>query len=247
MRWAPPEGSGGAMTRNIVILTGAGVSRESGLETFRDPDGIWARVRVEDVATPDAFERNPAAVLAFYNMRRRNLLQGHVQPNAAHHALAALDAAWPGEFLLVTQNVDDLHERAGSRRLVHMHGESLKARCLACAAVLAWRGDLDLDSRCGGCGTVGRLRPDVVWFGEMPHEMDRIAAALAGADLFLSIGTSGNVYPAAAFVQEARRAGARTIELNLEPSEGARMFDESRYGKATALVPPFLAALLDAR
>jgi len=235
------------MTRNIVILTGAGVSRESGLETFRDPDGIWASVRVEDVATPDAFERNPAAVLAFYNMRRRNLLQGHVQPNAAHHALAALDAAWPGEFLLVTQNVDDLHERAGSRRLVHMHGESLQARCLACAAVLSWRDDLDLESRCGGCGTVGRLRPNVVWFGEMPHEMDRIGAALAGADLFLSIGTSGNVYPAAGFVQEARRAGARTIELNLEPGEGARLFGESHYGKATALVPPFLAALLDGR
>lgn len=233
------------MARNIVILTGAGISRESGLETFRDADGIWARVRVEDVATPEAFERNPAAVLAFYNMRRRKLLEGPVQPNEAHRALAQLEAVWPGEFLLVTQNVDDLHERAGSQKLAHMHGESLKARCLACEAVLPWRGDLDLGSRCAACGGVGRLRPNVVWFGEMPQEIERIAAALAAADLFLSIGTSGNVYPAAGFVQEARRAGARTVELNLEPSEGARLFDEAHYGKATEIVPAFLAALID--
>jgi NAD-dependent deacetylase len=235
------------MPRNIVILTGAGISRESGLETFRDPDGIWAKVRVEDVATPEAFARDPERVLAFYNMRRRNLLAGHIQPNLAHRALARLEADWPGDFLLVTQNVDDLHERAGSRKLVHMHGESLKARCLACEAVAPWREDLDGKSRCPACGAAGRLRPNVVWFGEMPQETDRIAEALGAADLFVSIGTSGNVYPAAGFVLEARARGARTVELNLEPSEGASLFDETFYGKATELVPPFVERLVGGR
>jgi NAD-dependent protein deacetylase/lipoamidase len=231
------------MARNIVILTGAGISRESGLETFRDPDGIWAQVRVEDVATPEAFARDPERVLAFYNMRRRKLTSGEVLPNAAHRALARLEADWPGEFLLVTQNVDDLHERAGSRKLVHMHGESLKARCLACDAVVPWRADLDRLSRCPVCDTVGELRPDVVWFGEIPHETERIADALETVDLFVSIGTSGNVYPAAGFVLEARARGARTVELNLEPSEGASLFEEALYGKATELVPPFVERL----
>lgn len=235
------------MARNIVILTGAGISRESGLETFRDPDGIWAKVRVEDVATPEAFARDPERVLAFYNMRRRNLLAGHILPNAAHRALARLEADWPGGFLLVTQNVDDLHERAGSRQLVHMHGESLKARCLGCAGVSPWREDLDRTSRCPACGETGRLRPNVVWFGEIPHETERIAAALERADLFVSIGTSGNVYPAAGFVLEARARGARTVELNLEPSEGASLFDEALYGKATELVPPFVERLVAGR
>ena len=232
------------MARNIVILTGAGISRESGLETFRDPDGIWATVRVEDVATPEAFARDPERVLAFYNMRRRKLTAGDILPNAAHRALARLEADWPGEFLLVTQNVDDLHERAGSRKLVHMHGESLKARCLACEAVAPWREDLDRASRCAACGETGRLRPNVVWFGEIPQGTDRIAEALGVADLFVSIGTSGNVYPAAGFVLEARARGARTVELNLEPSEGASLFDETLYGKATELVPPFVERLV---
>ena len=235
------------MPRNIVILTGAGISRESGLETFRDPDGIWATVRVEDVATPEAFARDPERVLAFYNMRRRKLTAGDILPNAAHRALARLEADWPGEFLLVTQNVDDLHERAGSRKLVHMHGESLKARCLACEAVAPWREDLDSDSRCPACGETGRLRPNVVWFGEIPHQTDRIAEALGMADLFVSIGTSGNVYPAAGFVLEARARGARTVELNLEPSEGASLFDETLYGRATELVPPFVERLVAGR
>jgi NAD-dependent deacetylase len=235
------------MARNIVILTGAGISRESGLETFRDPDGIWATVRVEDVATPEAFARDPERVLAFYNMRRRKLTAGDILPNAAHRALARLEADWPGEFLLVTQNVDDLHERAGSRKLVHMHGESLKARCLACEAVAPWRADLDGKSRCPACGETGRLRPNVVWFGEIPQETDRIAEALGTADLFVSIGTSGNVYPAAGFVLEARARGARTFELNLEPSEGASLFDETLYGRATELVPPFVERLVAGR
>jgi len=232
------------MARNIVILTGAGISRESGLETFRDPDGIWAQVRVEDVATPEAFERDPDRVLAFYNMRRRNLLSGRIAPNAAHHALARLEAAWPGGFLLVTQNVDDLHERAGSQKLVHMHGESLKARCLACETVVGWRADLDRASRCPACEEVGRLRPNVVWFGEIPHDTGRIAEALEQVDLFVSIGTSGHVYPAAGFVLEARVRGAQTVELNLEPSEGASLFGEALYGKATELVPPFVDRLI---
>jgi NAD-dependent deacetylase len=228
----------------IVILTGAGISRESGIETFRDPHGIWARVKIEDVATPQAFARDPARVHAFYNMRRRRLVAGGIEPNAAHFALARLDAAWAGDFLLVTQNVDDLHLRAGSVRLLPMHGESLKARCAACGDVRPHRDDLSLDDICPACGQVGSLRPDVVWFGEMPLGMDRIAAALADCDLFVSIGTSGNVYPAAGFVAEARRVGAHTVELNLEPSEGASLFAEHRYGKATEIVPGFVEELL---
>jgi len=197
------------------------------------------------VATPEAYARDPERVLAFYNMRRRNLLRPEIAPNAAHVALAELERRWPAEFLLVTQNIDDLHERAGSRKLVHMHGEMLKARCAACGAVKAWRGDLGPATSCAGCGSTGRMRPHVVWFGEMPLEMDLIYAALGRATLFVSIGTSGNVYPAAGFVQEARAsAGARTVELNLEPSEGATLFEERRYGPATEIVPRFVADLL---
>lgn len=229
----------------IVVLTGAGVSQESGLDTFRDKGGLWSRVRVEDVATPEAFARDPERVLAFYNMRRRNLRAGHIRPNAAHRALAELERRWRGDFLLVTQNIDDLHERAGSTRLVHMHGEMLKARCLGCRAVVMHEEDLALATRCPACGAAGRLRPHVVWFGELPFEMERIGAALERCGLFLSIGTSGNVYPAAGFVAEARRnAAVRTIELNLEPSRGASLFDEHRYGPASAIVPGFVAELL---
>lgn len=228
----------------IVLLTGAGISQESGLDTFRDAGGLWSRVRLEDVATPEAFARDPARVLDFYNMRRRNLRAGHVQPNAAHRALAELERCWPGEVLLVTQNIDDLHERAGSRRLVHMHGEMLKARCTRCGGIAPQEDDITLATPCFGCGRTGGLRPHVVWFGEMPFEMARISAALERCDLFLSIGTSGNVYPAAGFVAEARRAGARTVELNLEPSLGASLFDERRYGRASATVPAYVAELL---
>lgn len=230
--------------RRIVVLTGAGVSQESGLDTFRDADGIWSRYRVEDVATPEAFARNPRQVHDFYNLRRRNLLAGHVKPNAAHAALAELERRWPDEFLLVTQNIDDLHERAGSRKLVHMHGEMRKVRCAACGAVTANDADLSVDSVCDACTSSGTLRPHVVWFGEMPLEMEHIGGALARCNLFISVGTSGNVYPAAGFVAEANAAGARTVELNLEPSLGRSHFAEGRYGKATAIVPDFVATLL---
>jgi NAD-dependent deacetylase len=232
--------------RSIVVLTGAGISKESGLDTFRDADGLWAKVRVEDVATPEAFARDPARVHDFYNARRRGMASSNVQPNAAHRALAALERAWPGEFLLVTQNIDDLHERAGSQNLIHMHGELLKARCERCGAVHRHDHDLSLATPCPACREIGGMRPHVVWFGEMPFAMDRIYEALARCTIFISIGTSGNVYPAAGFVQEARRHRAHTVELNLEPSEGASLFLERRYGAATEVVPAYVETLLAA-
>ena len=229
---------------DIVVLTGAGISRESGLATFRDPDGVWAKVRLEDVATPEAFARDPARVHAFYNARRTQLADAAVAPNAAHLALAELERRWQGGFLLVTQNVDDLHERAGSRALLHMHGELGRARCARCEATHPWTGPLDVATPCPSCGRAGGMRPDVVWFGEMPLHMERIAAALDRCGLFVAIGTSGNVYPAAGFVAEVR-GRAHTVELNLEPSEGARLFDEVHHGPATQVVPAFVAGLLD--
>jgi NAD-dependent deacetylase len=229
----------------IVILTGAGISKESGLDTFRDADGIWAKVRLEDVATPDAFVADPARVHAFYNARRRALLNSNVTPNAGHRALALLERNWPGQVLVVTQNIDNLHERAGTRHLVHMHGELLKARCLDCGKVMEWPDDLSEDSICPGCWQSGGLRPHVVWFGEMPLDVVRIQEALAVCDLFVAIGTSGIVYPAAGFVEEARSAGAHTVELNLEPSEGHSRFGERVYGPASEVVPAFVEDLLD--
>jgi NAD-dependent deacetylase len=234
------------MTRSppaIVVLTGAGISRESGLATFRDPDGAWARVRLEDVATPEAFERDPAQVHAFYNARRAQLAE--VGPNAAHLALAELERRWPGTFLLVTQNVDDLHERAGSRRLLHMHGELLRARCEGCGAGLRWTDALSSVTPCPACGARGGMRPDIVWFGEVPMHMEAIGAALDRCGLFVAIGTSGNVYPAAGFVAGVRDR-ARTVELNLEPSLGTHLFDESHAGPATRTVPAFVAEVLAA-
>ena len=233
------------MMGNVFVLTGAGVSAESGLGTFRDRDGLWARFDLSEVATPEGFARNPARVQAFYDMRRRNLLDA--SPNAAHHALARLEvelAARGGSLFLCTQNIDDLHERAGSRRVVHMHGKLLEARCLACAAVVDWRGDLSGEPACPNCGRPGTLRPNVVWFGEMPMEMDEIEEALAASDLFAAIGTSGSVYPAAGFVEEARGAGMRTCELNLAPSDNAWAFDEARYGPASGIVPAWVEDLL---
>ncbi len=232
-------------TRRIVVLTGAGISKESGLDTFRDPDGIWATVSVEEVATPEAFARNPVRVHAFYNARRRGLLGDGVEPNAAHLALARLERDWPGETLLVTQNIDNLHERAGSKILIHMHGELLKARCEGCGAVMAWHQDMEMTTPCPGCEAAGGLRVHVVWFGEMPFETDRIYQTLGSCDLFVSIGTSGSVYPAAGFVQEARLNGiARTVELNLEPSEGITLFHEAAHGPATEVVPAFVDRVL---
>lgn len=229
----------------IVILTGAGISKESGLDTFRCEGGIWSKVRLEDVATPEGFAADPDLVHDFYNARRRGLLAPDIQPNAAHLALARLEQAWPGRVLVVTQNIDDLHERAGSRDLIHMHGELLKIRCIHCDQPLAWRQDLFVHHPCPECGRTGALRPHVVWFGEIPLQMERIMTALSQCDLFVSIGTSGHVYPAAGFVAQVRRQGrAHTIEANLEPSEGASLFAESRHGPATAIIPALVDELL---
>lgn len=225
----------------IVILTGAGISAESGLATFRGPDGLWEGHRVEDVCTPEALARDEALVHRFYDERRAKLAQ--VQPNPAHQALATLDAQWPGDLLIVTQNVDDLHERAGATRLIHMHGELKSALCAACGKAVPWTDTLPPGARCAGCGQP-RLRPDIVFFGEMPYDMDRIDAALRNADLFVSVGTSGAVYPAAGFVQTARHAGARTLELNLEPSAGSFYFHETRLGPASERVPELVLDLL---
>jgi NAD-dependent deacetylase len=233
--------------RNLVVLTGAGISAESGVPTFRASDGLWEGHRVEAVATPEGYAADPALVQDFYNQRRRQL--SGVHPNAAHRALADLAARWQGDFLLVTQNVDDLHDRAHAEtppaagfELMHMHGELLKARCTRTDVVAHWPGDMAADEP-SPHHPEGRMRPHIVWFGEMPLEMERIEAALANCDLFVSIGTSGAVYPAAGFVQLARYAGARTVEINLEPSLGASLFDEGIYGPATQAVPAFFAGL----
>jgi NAD-dependent deacetylase len=228
---------------NIVVLTGAGISAESGLATFRGPDGLWEGHRVEDVCTPQALVRDPALVHDFYDQRRAKLAE--VEPNAAHHALARLDAAWPGELLIATQNVDDLHERAGAKRLLHMHGELKSALCAGCGARHRWEAPMGDGPSCPSCGAA-RLRPDIVFFGEMPYDMERIDRALERADLFVSIGTSGAVYPAAGFVQTARHYGAWALELNLEPSAGSYLFTESRMGPASELVPAWVEEVLGA-
>lgn len=228
--------------RDIVILTGAGISAESGVPTFRGPDGLWEGQRVEDVATPDGYRRNPDLVLDFYDQRRANLSK--VEPNAAHIALGRLDAAWNGRLLIVTQNVDDLHERGGAKRLLHMHGELNSGLCLSCGERRPFEGQMASRPPCAACGIDGHVRPDIVWFGEMPYRMDEIDNAIATCDLFVSIGTSGAVFPAAGFVQSARYAGARTLELNLDPSEGSIFFNESRMGKAGDLVPQWVDEVL---
>ena len=233
--------------RNLVVLTGAGISAESGVPTFRAEDGLWCGHRVEDVATPEGYAADPALVQDFYDQRRRQLAD--VAPNAAHRALADLAARWAGDFLLVTQNVDDLHDRAHVEtppadefELIHMHGELLKARCTRSGVVTNWTGDMAAD-QASPHHPEGVMRPHIVWFGEMPLEMARIERALERCDLFVSIGTSGAVYPAAGFVQLARQARARTVEINLEPTQGARLFDEGVYGLATQAVPGFFDVL----
>lgn len=233
--------------RRIFVLTGAGVSAESGLGTFRDKsgEGIWAKFDPMKLATPEAFARDPETVLAFYDARRRNLL--NAKPNSAHFALARLErglAAEGGRLTLVTQNIDDLHERGGSRRVLHMHGELLKARCQNCEAVLSWPRDLSVDDVCPECDLSGVLRPDVVWFGELPHHLEDIDRALQAADLFVAIGTSGAVYPAAGYVAEARAYGVPTCEINLEAADNAFCFDDARYGPASETVPAWVEELL---
>ncbi|BDH46254.1 NAD-dependent protein deacylase [Salmonella enterica subsp. enterica serovar Choleraesuis] len=226
----------------VVVLTGAGISAESGIRTFRAADGLWEEHRVEDVATPEGFARDQQLVQNFYNQRRRQLQE--VQPNAAHQALAKLEAALGDRFTLITQNIDNLHERAGSHQVIHMHGELLKMRCSNSGQIVDWTGDAAVGERCHCCQFPALLRPHIVWFGEMPLYMDNIYQALAQADVFVAIGTSGNVYPAAGFVHEARLQGAHTVELNLEPSLVKNEFAEHQYGKATEVVPEWVDGLL---
>lgn len=226
--------------KNIVILTGAGISAESGLGTFRDKDGIWTKYPLEDLATPEGFARDPAFVHGFYNDRRAQLKTA--VPHAGHKALARLEQSVLAHgkfFTLVTQNVDNLHEKAGSMQdnLVHMHGELMKVRCEICSEVTEFSGALSVETVCLQCQTSGSMRPQVVWFGEMPLEMDRIETALAACELFVSIGTSGDVYPAAGFCNMAKHFGAVTMELNLEPSSNAATFADARYGLASEIVP----------
>jgi len=231
--------------KNIVILTGAGVSADSGVATFRDAGGIWAQYSIEEVATPEAFSRDPEKVHGFYNMRRAGL-KG-VEPNAAHHALARLErelAARGGKVTLVSQNVDDLHRRAGSENILAMHGALAEALCQFCRHVEPWTEDLSLETECPECGSAKGMRPNVVWFGEVPHHLDEIAMSLAEADLFVAIGTSGAVYPAAGLVAEARSLHIPCVELNLEPSDNARLFTGRRYGKASEVVPEWVEDVL---
>lgn len=230
---------------NIFVLTGAGVSKPSGLATFRDPDGVWSRHRVEDVATPQALHENPTQLHQFYDEFRSLITSGSVQPNAAHIALARLEEEWPGGVTIVTQNIDDLHERAGSQNVIHMHGEALKARCSKCGHIRSWRGSMDTNDLCNVCEWEAELRPHVVLFGEAPLMMPSIHSALDACDLFVAIGSSLNVYPAASFVDQVReRPNTRTVELNLEPSARTEKFDESYMGDTTEIVPLFVSGLL---
>jgi NAD-dependent deacetylase len=228
---------------NLVVLSGAGLSAESGVPTFRGADGLWEGHRIEEVATPGGFQRSPELVHRFYNGRRAALKT--VQPNAAHLALARLEREWPGSFLHVTQNVDDLCERAGARRLLHLHGELLKVRCVTCDWETTWEGDLTTASICPECERSGVLRPDIVWFGETPYHLDLVAEALQAADLFVCIGTSGLVYPAAGFVRIAAESGCRRrIEINVDSTGISREFTEHRSGPATVEVARLVAELL---
>lgn len=233
---------------HVFVLTGAGISAESGLGTFRDTDGVWAKFDPMKLATPEAFSRDPQHVHEFYNHRRTGLLAA--APNPAHQALARLErqlVAEAGGVFLCTQNIDDLHERAGSRHVHHMHGELLKSLCTRCGARAPCTHDLSILDTCASCGSHNCLRPDVVWFGEMPYGMEEIEAALEASELFVSIGTSGAVYPAAGYVELARSLGIETFEVNLAPSENAHAFDRALYGPATEAVPAFVEELLEAR
>jgi NAD-dependent deacetylase len=230
----------------IVVLTGAGISKESGIDTFRDAGGLWTRVNLEEVATIEAWHRDKKKVLDFYNDTRRQFRAAHVEPNAAHRALARLEKEYSGEVVVVTQNIDPLHEQAGSKNVLHMHGRDGEIRCMRCSKVFDSDIDLTPQSVCPNCQAVGELRPNIVWFGEMPQHMDEIHAVLRRCGLFLAIGTSGEVYPAAGFVLEVRRhrARAHTVELNLEPTDNRDLFHEHIYGPATQVVPPYVERVL---
>ncbi|MEL6360156.1 MAG: NAD-dependent deacylase [Pseudomonadota bacterium] len=231
--------------QSILILTGSGISAESGVATFRDPDGVWAKYDYREVATPEGYAANPALVHEFYNARRKGLVS--VEPNPAHNALANLEMTMGrrgGTITLVTQNVDNLHERAGSKSVIHMHGELTKVTCISCGAVAHCDEEISVETKCEACGEIGTMRPDIVWFGEMPKFLDEIGAALLSADVFVSIGTSGSVYPAAGYVFEAEARGIPCVELNLEPSENAASFSEARYGKASEIVPQWVSEVL---
>ncbi|ANS85468.1 NAD-dependent protein deacylase [Vibrio scophthalmi] len=230
--------------RNIVVLTGAGISAESGIQTFRAQDGLWENHRIEDVATPEGFERDPDLVQDFYNQRRKKLQGEGVTPNAAHIALGHLEQQLDGSVTVITQNIDNLHERGGSQNIIHMHGELLKARCSESNQVVEYTGNIETGELCHCCQIPAQMRPHIVWFGEMPLRMGDIYAAIEKADLFISIGTSGVVYPAAGFVHDARMHGAHTIEINLEPSAVESEFEEKRYGKASVEVPRLVEELL---
>ncbi|RJX72779.1 NAD-dependent protein deacylase [Vibrio sinensis] len=230
--------------RNIVVLTGAGISAESGIQTFRTQDGLWENHRIEDVATPEGFERDPDLVQDFYNQRRLKLQKPEIKPNAAHLSLGRLEKELEGSVTIITQNIDNLHERGGSENVIHMHGELLKARCSESNQVIEELGEIKTGDLCHCCQIPSQVRPHIVWFGEMPLRMGEIYAALEKADLFISIGTSGVVFPAAGFVHDARMHGAHTIEINLEPSAIESEFEEKRYGKASVIVPNLVAELL---
>ena len=227
---------------SVVVLTGAGISAESGIKTFRAADGLWENHSIDEVATPEGFSSNPKLVYEFYNQRRRQLVSDQIYPNAAHNALAQFEQKLGGSFLLVTQNIDNLHERAGTKSVRHMHGELLKMRCSLTGEIFQIEGELDHQTNCQCCTQTGTLRPHVVWFGEMPLYMDEIYAALASCDFFIAIGTSGNVYPAASFYQAAKIGGAETVELNLEATNSS--FDKHIQGKATEIVPKYYKELL---
>lgn len=228
---------------NIFILTGAGISKESGLDTFRDGDGLWANHKIDDVATPQGFMKNPKLVQKFYNLRREELKK--VEPNPAHIALAKLEKSWPGKVILVTQNVDDLHERAGHKDIIHMHGKLKEARCIETEQVFSWDGNLDMSDVCSCCGKKGNLRPNIVWFGELPFQMPEIFRALDECNYFFSIGTSGSVYPAGGFAQHVLMRGTpKLIEFNIGDSEISHMFTEKHVGPASKTVPDFVESLL---
>lgn len=228
--------------KNILILTGAGVSAESGLATFRDADGLWNNHKVEDVATIEAFERNPEFVHQFYNEMKPELL--HAKPNPAHLALAKLEQEYPGEVNIITQNVDTLHEKAGSQKVCHIHGQINQAVCLNCGNVLETWDDVDTQTVCPHCHVAGMMKPNIVFFGESLLYMDKAAHLLSNCDLFVSVGTSGVVYPAAGFVQTAKYRGAETYEFNLEAASNNYLFDKHIYGKCGKTLPEFVDKLL---